>query len=700
LVQADVCTTTSLATVESKLLFSSAISGLGAGDEVHVSKTPDPANSGQNATFTDDSATVTLTSAVTTDIYNFEATTGWVSGQGANVTFSVTAVARQGSNFLNVIAVAAAGSGIQGYYPFGSALNLSARQTISFWVMMSADTTGTANNYSLRFCSDAAGATPVHTIYLNGCEAGQWKRFVFDNGAALSSNINSISVHCGTDIGAMTVSLDCAWASNARTASDYIGLDTLISKNSAANGGAEPWLAIDSITGTTILLASPHTNTAIGTRAKYQGTTATTTLYLRTMVLHSVVASATSTALDSISTAGAEGSTLKIRGGFNPVTDTQDGYTWIYSNGNGYGMTLGGNYEEIQRLGYVDCYFGIYVNAINCIITNCSVLLTGQTSSCGIADGSSAVTGQIEMTLDYLWGNWSQAISASSAKTIIIHDILHCSYNNAASLNQIIIRGIYKIVINKITLLGRTLSGVYDMMLLNANYIILNDITAYDMATSSLLISIAALTLGLISNCTFTCGNGASACAITNNYGSTLYFYNCVFNGNAEIQSVSSATWLARYPAFVSVKHDGTDNNDIGKWLGTSVIYGQFSRETTTRHTASGSAWKCESKNSGAHAGSPNMFELANIALKANEAKTITLWVYRDSTNIFGRIRIPQHRQAGITAEITNTCSGSTTTWEQLSISVNPTIDCVLPVIFEFWGGTTNYIIIDDFGVA
>jgi hypothetical protein len=121
--------------------------------------------------------------------------------------------------------------------------------------------------------------------------------------------------------------------------------------------------------------------------------------------------------------------------------------------------------------------------------------------------------------------------------------------------------------------------------------------------------------------------------------------------------------------------------------------------ETTTRHTASGFSWKCQPLNAiQVSASAPLTFELANVALKANEAKTITLWVYPGNSN-YCRIRICENVLAGITADITDR-NDSNGEWEQLSISVTPTADCVLPVYFEFWGNVNYSSYIDDFDIT
>lgn len=220
------------------------LDGIVAGDEVRVMATPDPTLVGDVA-WTTLGDTVTLPSAVTLAVADLStAMTASTNVTAAAVSDPYTDVVLGDRAKLTISA--SFGTGKLAYLPLPSTLDLSAYQQISLWYRY----TGTAYNMALelRLCSDAAGATAVHTIPLDNAvfgsgasASGTWLVAVKDFGANLGTNINSIAIYAGTGgtaPGASTLEFNNIVACKARSAADSLTHDSLIAKVHA-----QPWQA-------------------------------------------------------------------------------------------------------------------------------------------------------------------------------------------------------------------------------------------------------------------------------------------------------------------------------------------------------------------------------------------------------------------------------------------------------------------------
>lgn len=134
--------------------------------------------------------------------------------------------------------------------------------------------------------------------------------------------------------------------------------------------------------------------------------------------------------------------------------------------------------------------------------------------------------------------------------------------------------------------------------------------------------------------------------------------------------------------------------------------YGKILSDATTRHTASGIAWRFEP---GSLASEVYPDELSNefgqdlfeVAVSANTQVTATIWCKKsDADSAFEAQFICKGGQlAGITNDVTAVASDSTD-WQQLTIQVTPTETGVLRFGFQVWGSETATCHIDDFGVS
>lgn len=287
------------------------------GDEIRVSKTPDPVSLGQSATFTDGSQNVVLTTAVTKAIEDASQGTGGAWTVSANVTgtnntnrkFESTAATFQpNATFTTgkVAYAAIAGGGTQ---------NFSAFQYINFWYRANTSTNIAANTYKICLCSDTAGDTIVNEINLPASNSNSsWQCLVLDYGGALGSSIQSVAIHCLIDPGASPVAFS---VNNIFASNGDLSLKTLIGKSGDVNYN------VQSISGTTIKIDSA--NTAAAGRG-YSGSTATETIYYR--VPFDVILS-TGTWATVSENASFTTQRSKIIGGWNTSSGSRDGQTVI-----------------------------------------------------------------------------------------------------------------------------------------------------------------------------------------------------------------------------------------------------------------------------------------------------------------------------------------------------------------------------------
>lgn len=235
------------------------------GDEFRISKTPDQVSLGQNATWTDGSQTVTLTTAVTKKIE--DAISGWTAS--ANITASTNASRKLGATALVLTPAGAFTTGKVAYATIagGGTQDFSAYRYINFW-MRPTVANGVANTYRIYLCSDATGDTGVNIVNIPSIVAStNWQLISIDTGGALGSNIQSVAIYAFNDPGTTPISINNIFASNGD-----LSLKTLIGKT------GDVLYNIQSIDGTTIKIDS---NNTAATGRGYSGATSTETLYYR-----------------------------------------------------------------------------------------------------------------------------------------------------------------------------------------------------------------------------------------------------------------------------------------------------------------------------------------------------------------------------------------------------------------------------------
>ena len=314
------------------------------GDVIRIAKSPPPSSIG-NATWTNLSRAVVLDASQNTTIELCE--TAWTAA--TNVTATTSTTRKEGANAASLAVAAAFATGKVAHRSFTS-LNLSSFQRISFWIRTSAIIT--AGWLRVALCSDTAGDVVVDNFTIPLVTGtGRYMPFTLtrDGGGNLGSAIQSIAIYADADPGTPTILLDNFIA----CAANGLNLQSLISKNSAEQGGTEGWFAIKSIVGTAIQLDNDTNSSAIGGRG-YFGVTENVATFRRETI-KTDLAAFSGDIVQAVQDSGTLGNNIQFQGGWNTATTIQDGETFFDGrNGNGVGLHVSGrSFVTINLL----CFF-------------------------------------------------------------------------------------------------------------------------------------------------------------------------------------------------------------------------------------------------------------------------------------------------------------------------------------------------------
>lgn len=346
-------------------------SSLAAGDVVRVIASPDPTSLG-NATWTNNSNTVTLAGALTADIT--QATAAWTAS--TNVTTTTSTDRKLGATSSSIAVAAAFTTGKAAYLNLGGVKDLSGYQQVSFWIKMTAGTMTNDGDITLRLCSDTTGDTTVNTISIPRIRASNaWQVVTVDLGTNLGSTINSIALYVAVDNAAQTFLINNVLACKASSSADSLTLSSIIGKNT----GNESWFSLQSISGTTLTLdvnISYSLSTA-ATTVGYYGTTETVTTYKRENLNYPSSIQASSqvdSTYGSVSSSGSAGSPITFSGGWNRTDmSTQTGESYLSGvNGLGYGIYINAkNYITFEKINPSRFGYGFATNStcVGIIIT-------------------------------------------------------------------------------------------------------------------------------------------------------------------------------------------------------------------------------------------------------------------------------------------------------------------------------------------
>lgn len=281
------------------------------GDTIRVAKTPDPVSLGQNATFTNNSQTVTLTTAVTKTIHDATGSSGWTAA--ANITLANSSSRKLGSDSLNITPAAGFTTGKMCYAAIagGGTQDFSGYEKICLWFSPANTNSFAASGISVCLCSDTTGDTVVNTLNLPTYNSSAtWQAITIDYGGALSSSIQSVAIYANVDPGTKVIRINNIFATNDLTLNHVIG------KSGDVN------YMIQSIDGTTIKIDSA--SSAASGRG-YSGTSETVTLYYESGLLLTTGGGWETTQEAGNISAG----NIVYSGGWDTGTNTRNGYTTL-----------------------------------------------------------------------------------------------------------------------------------------------------------------------------------------------------------------------------------------------------------------------------------------------------------------------------------------------------------------------------------
>lgn len=623
------------------------------GDIIRIAKSPAPYSIG-SATWTDLSKTVTLAGAANATIENCEA--AWTANGSGDSTVALTGVATQakeGSYCMKITLDSSVQTSImQAYYDIythdTTVHDLSAYQKISFWIYNSSAIV--ADNWTITLCSDTAGTTPVDTFAIPAIPStSRWVPLTIarNGGGNLGSTIKSIAINTG---------------SVAPTASSYVYIDnfiacttsglnlqSLISKNSAEQGGTETWYGIQSIVGATVLLdTGPDTKSNAG--EGYSGTTESVTTYARETIKTIILASSAPAIQEVMDSGTLAAGNIQFQGGYNTANSNQDGETFFDGlNGQNHGIMLSGReYITLNRLNTYRYYRGIYFTGSK----NCTITTT-------IANNNS-----------YYGLGLTNFSNNNRFATIVANN----NNNRGCDID-------------------------------NSNINILTTVTTNN---NQLGISFASATNNIAETIT---ANNSTLYGILFNASShnTVMTLSTKDNTSSGIGAYSGWNTINSATIAESTKVSGFWAHSDGKVFiqtisGYANIWCDYGNIVAQAATAGGTGneWKMSVTNTARASNYPLKLKLAEIAVGANTQVTVTCYFKKShATDIAAKLVTPGGELAGVSE--TSTTAPSDTTRNQLTLQFTPTAAGIVSIeAWAWWVANTadENVIIDDIAIS
>lgn len=616
-----------------------------AGDVIRIMKSEDPVSLGINATWTNKSNTVTLASALTTNVYLDGA---WTAS--ANVTCTTSTTRKEGSNSSSNAIAAAFTTGKASYYATGT-LDLSSYNKISFWIRASA--TVAAGVLRIDLCSDTAGATPVNSLTIaDNLTVNNWKCITIDNGAGLGASIQSVALYCVSDPGTVTVLIDNIVACNALT------LTSLISKNSSAT--SKEFYPIQSINSTTVKLDYAPDSSAADTVAGYYGTTETVTTYKREPIR------ILSSGAQSTNEAGSGSARSLFSGGWN-TTDmtTQDGLTFVdVGDDNTQVFAVNYSYLDWENIVAVRGTYGFALSgAADVTLTNCASIGKGSTTTS--TGGFNVNSARIKMMSCAVYACAGYGLTVRSGAIQFYLDDFICNSSQSGGVYYL---GASNLAYQNNVTCNNSLSvGVsFDGSVVN-----MRNVTAKDCSTAG--VATATASVAHIRKIT-TSGNGSAGVAAFG--GGIIYLDDTDCTDTTPLSASSSGRVQASRVGGVTSTFRIYDiaGNTILAQYDTGTVHGTTTQSIKHSPTATHGA------------NFPFIHAMGVFACDSTGTLTVSVYVRRsNSTNVAARLVIRGGQVDGVTTDQTDDASAASNTWEQLTISCSPTEKVMIEVELHSW---------------
>lgn len=350
-----------------RTLDGAAYGRISAGDEVRIAKSPDPVFLGDCDWSAYDKIVLPTKQVQLID----DCEVLWTPA--TNVTVAYGSTPKSGSKNIRVSIALNFTTGKAAFKALDAPLNLSSYQGITFYNQINL-TYVKSSTFKICLCSDTSGEVVVDSFTINNYVAGAntntWYTLMRDGGGNLGSNINSIALYMLDDIGAINFTLDHILACK----SDGIHLGSLISLNSNAKGGSEPWYCIRCFDGETIYI--DYANNIYGGAHDVIFDEPQPT-FIRNSILTNQVTSS-SYPVQTINVGGASSTPIakditSYIGGYNPVTGLCDGMSMFNGqNYFGYGLYMAVKvYVNLENIGLFKYGTGMLLaGIISCAFKN------------------------------------------------------------------------------------------------------------------------------------------------------------------------------------------------------------------------------------------------------------------------------------------------------------------------------------------
>lgn len=204
-----------------------------------------------------------------------------------------------------------------------------------------------------------------------------------------------------------------------------------------------------------------------------------------------------------------------------------------------------------------------------------------------------------------------------------------------------------------------------------------------------------AQTLQRFTDCDFNGVSGGISGVFYNNSGNLsplVICQNCTF----------TLTAIRSYNVdLISMKHQGVDGDHR-----TYRNEGNIFSDATTRHTASGLAWRYEPSTGASSLYALEMIDDGwkspfQIGVSSGQVVTATIYIKKSSADagLEAVWTCKGGQSAGPTSDVSATATDSTD-WQQLSVTFTATATGVVELSLQVWGSSTATVHCDDFGAS
>lgn len=712
-----------------------------AGDTIRI-KTSPITDMGQTATWTNKSATVTLTTAVTKNIACNSGSapsenTVWTAVGAGVTTFADTTFVREGAKSAKLTYSTSGTTGVLAYIPLGSAVDFSAYEQISFSLLLNGGLSIASNFLEIHLCSDVAGVTVVNQFFVPTLlnVSSVFIPITLNNLGPLGASIQSISIYANTGFGTTgSMYIDNIIACKQSTASDSLTLNSLIGKNTAGEGS---WWAIRSINDTAITLDSDTTVTGPSpTLRGFSGTTGSAEIWkLQPWVFTLLLQSNTIARSGTDPSGGSPAIPITYSGGWDSTNmSTQVGLTiFDHSVCQVKGWDLNTKTSvDFDSVGAVRASYGFYGGGYYNTFNECHAVSFSGSGFYFHGNQYSSATGTGTLYANQGGSSGGGAVITDATIMISLNNLKVLSTdpgfiftsagrqglfniagtltnsNNGSSGGTIITSGgtINSVICSDNNITGLSILGINNT---NANgRLLIKNITSTNNTGSGISIQTSGRSSIKLYNIN-TSGN-SSAIGVSITGTSEAVFHNTVCAEATPIAIISPTIFSNNY--IYSQQEGGTVNNHVIRTDG-GIIRTEVGAD---RHTLSGTAWKTTFNSLAVDPNTgiipvrtienPISLSVAKFAVNSGALVTVSGYIkLSDSANVAARLRIPGYSIAGITSDVTADCPAVTNVYQLVTMTFTPTEQGVVEVFFDTYQpvnttSTSAYAFIDDMSIS